>query len=154
MENINNKLVADFNTYPINIKVRLKVDLTKYLNGLISGTEGITTGRNGIWSRSNDNFITVKFPMGSLDVAWNSLEIIDTEYLKHLEKLKDKKFEELKNAENIELTVGRYGGFIHLSYEIGISHTGIGGYTFKKEADEILNYFRLIGKEIKTVVKQ
>ena len=65
------------------INVRLKVDLTQYLKGLIVGSEGYTIGNYGIWSRANDNFTGVHFPgIGSLDVLWSSLEIIDEEYLR------------------------------------------------------------------------
>ena len=69
-----------------NIKVELKTDLTKYGEGLIAGIKGITIGQQGIWSRSNDNFITVKFENNIiLDALWNSLEIIDEEYLQKVD---------------------------------------------------------------------
>lgn len=34
------------------IKVRLNVDLTQYLKGLIAGSEGYTIGNYGTWSRA------------------------------------------------------------------------------------------------------
>lgn len=62
-------------------KVKLKVDLTRYHSSLKIGTEGITTGIQGIWSRNQDRFITVRFSEHTLDVLWKNLEIIDKEYL-------------------------------------------------------------------------
>ncbi|MBB6624803.1 hypothetical protein H7E67_15280 [Clostridium gasigenes] len=95
-----------------NIKVELKTDLTKYGEGLIAGIKGITIGQQGIWSRSNDNFITVKFENNIiLDVLWNSLEIIDEEYLQKLSKTKTTYLKELKTATNIIKTIGPKGGY-------------------------------------------
>lgn len=62
-----------------NTKVKLKVDLTKYHPSLKIGIEGVTVGRQGIWSRNQDRFITVEFPKHTLDVLWDSLKIIDEE---------------------------------------------------------------------------
>ena len=40
-----------------------------------------------MWSRANDNFVTVCFPnVATLDVLWKSLEIIDEEYLKRVKE--------------------------------------------------------------------
>lgn len=36
------------------IKVRLTADLTKYLLGLVAGSEGITVGQVGRWSKNDD----------------------------------------------------------------------------------------------------
>ncbi|MBU3131948.1 hypothetical protein J1C67_19140 [Clostridium gasigenes] len=95
-----------------NIKVELKTDLTKYGEGLITGIKGITIGQQGTWSRSNDNFITVKFENNIiLDVLWNSLEIIDEEYLQKLSKTKTTYLKELKTATNIIKTIGPKGGY-------------------------------------------
>lgn len=44
------------------IKVKLKVDLTKYNPNLIIGTIGYTIGEYDIWSRGSDRFISVCFP--------------------------------------------------------------------------------------------
>ncbi|MBZ9691252.1 hypothetical protein ACTFIN_08745 [Clostridium cagae] len=44
-----------------NIAVKLTTDLTKYGKDLVPGIKGITVGQKGIWSRCNNNFISVKF---------------------------------------------------------------------------------------------
>ena len=44
------------------IKVKLTVDLTNYAKGLTADSEGYTVGRQGMWSRGSDRFITVNFP--------------------------------------------------------------------------------------------
>jgi hypothetical protein len=99
------------------IKVRLKVDLTKYRTGLVPGTEGTTIGNYGIWSRGSDRFVGVHFPdKGALDVLWDSLEIIDEEYLKRNEEQRNRYFEKLKSATEVVKCVGPRGGFRHLSY--------------------------------------
>jgi hypothetical protein len=128
-----------------NVKVRLKVDLTQYLNGLVAGTEGITIGRYGMWSRQYDHFTGVKFPMGSLDIAISSLEIIDEDYLKEIDAYKNKQLEALKTAKNIVVTKGPRGGFKELSYEYSGGSCGNG---FKKESEELIEYFKSLGKEI------
>jgi len=131
------------------MKVKLKTDLTKYLTGLVTGTEGETIGKQGIWSRANDNFITVRFPMGSLDVKWDSLEIIDEQELQRIADYTQQEFLELKDAKNIELTLGCNGGFKYLHYEYGINNCGI-GKGFKKEAERLLAIFKAHNKEIRT----
>ena len=68
-------------------KVKLKVDLIRYHSSLKIGTEGITVGRQGIWSRNYGSYITVKFPEHTLDVLWKSLEIIDKEYLSKIAEI-------------------------------------------------------------------
>lgn len=51
------------------IKVKLKVNLEKYGEGLKEGTIGYTVGEYGMWSKSNDNFVGVCFPgIKTLDV--------------------------------------------------------------------------------------
>ena len=132
-----------------NVKVRLKVDLTSYQSGLVVGTEGVTIGRYGIWSRNRDDFVGVKFPTGTLDVLIDSLEIIDDAYIKKLDELKKKKMEDLKTATDIVLSLGIRGGFKYLSYKyIG----GSCGNGFKKESEELIEYFKSLGKEIKTEI--
>lgn len=82
------------------IRVRLTVDLTEYKPDLIAGSEGYTIGSFGMWSRTFDRFIGVNFPrIGTLDVLWKSLEIIDEEYLRELEKQRLIQLEELKRQE-------------------------------------------------------
>lgn len=128
-----------------NIKVKLKVDLTRYGNGLVPGIEGYTIGRQGMWSRSNDNFITVCFPnIKTLDVLWDSLEIIDEEYLKQVQESNQKWMEELKTARNVRLYLGPKGGFRGLSFQY-IDERGIEcGYSngFKDESTKIMKFFK------------
>ena len=57
-------------------RVRLKVDLTRYHTSLKVGVEGVTAGRQGLWSRNQDRFITVRFPETTLDTLWKSLGVI------------------------------------------------------------------------------
>ena len=127
------------------INVRLKVDLSEYLTGLTTGTEGYTIGNYGMWSRSNDNFTGVHFPgIGSLDVLWSSLEIIDEEYLKEAEELRRQKLEEYKSAKDIIKYVGPRGGFKYLSF----TYSNLNGITvhysngFKQESEKLIEYFR------------
>ena len=89
------------------IKVKLLVDLTRYADGLVEGSVGYTVGSNGMWSRANDNFVTICFPeIATLDVLWKSLEIIDEEYLKKAEEANKKWKEQLKSAKDVELHLG------------------------------------------------
>ena len=129
-----------------NIKVKLTTDLTKYAERLISGTEGITVGRQGIWSRGSDRFITVRFPgIATLDVLWNSLEIIDEEVIQENKRQKEIFAENLRTAQDVTLYLGPKGGFRSLSYsyfdkESGITvHTSIG---FKEEAYKIIEILK------------
>ncbi|HWO98313.1 MAG TPA: hypothetical protein VNM45_18665 [Bacillus sp. (in: firmicutes)] len=138
------------------IKVRLKTDLTKYLKGLVAGSEGHTVGRFGMWSRGNDNFIGVHFPgIGTLDVLWSSLEIIDEEYLKKAEERRKQRFEEYKSAKDIIKYVGSRGGFKGLSF----SYRTLDGITvhysngFKQESEELIKYFQEIGLKVNEKIK-
>jgi hypothetical protein len=100
------------------IKVRLTTDLTKYHRDLLPGVEGHTVGQSGMWSRGSDRFIGVHFPnVGTFDVLWDSLEIIDAEYLARAAAKKQKKMEALKSAKRVVRTIGPAGGFKYLSYE-------------------------------------
>lgn len=133
------------------INVRLKVDLTKYLRGLIAGSEGYTIGNYGIWSRANDNFTGVHFPgIGSLDVLWSSLEIIDEEYLKEVEKRKKQELEEYKSARDIIKYIGPRGGFKGLSFCYTDLSGNIGHYSngFKQEAEKLIEYFKELNLQI------
>ena len=129
-----------------NIKVKLTTGLTKYAIGLIPGTEGITVGRQGIWSRGSDRFITVNFPrIGTLDVLWNSLEIIDEEVIQENERQKEIFAENLKTDQDVTLYLGPKGGFRSLSYsyfdkESEITfHTSVG---FREQAYEIIEILK------------
>lgn len=126
------------------IRVRLMVDLTKYASGLIPGVEGYASGKHGMWSRGSDRFTGVNFPgITTLDVLWESLEIIDEEYLKEAEERQHNFIIDLKSATNVVLAVGPRGGFRYLSYSYrdkdGLQvHTSVG---FKKEAEHLLQIF-------------
>ncbi|WP_228551277.1 hypothetical protein [Paenibacillus sp. B01] len=133
------------------IQVKLTVDLTQYLNGLVAGTEGYTIGSYGSWSRANDNFTGVHFPgLGSLDVLWSSLEIIDQKYLEELEVQRKQRLEEFKTAKNITKYVGSRGGFKGLSFE----YTGSNGISvsysngFKQESEKLIEYFKKLNLKI------
>jgi hypothetical protein len=56
-------------------KVKLINDSTRYHKSLKVGVEGVTVGRQDVWSRGSQNrFITVKFPEVTLDILWINLE--------------------------------------------------------------------------------
>jgi len=139
------------------VKVKLKVDLTKYRDGLVVGSEGYTIGQYGMWSRSSDLFTGVDFPgIGKLDININSLEVIDKDYLKRMEVLRQQTLEEYKSAQNVVLTVGPLGGFKDLSFEYKTkdgynSHIGIG---FENEAYDIMEYFKILDIPVKTLTKE
>ncbi len=130
-------------------KVKLTVDLTQYANGLVAGTEGITVGRQGMWSRGSDRFITVRFPgITTLDVLWDSLEIIDEEALKEIDRQKQLFAENLKGAEDVTLYVGPRGGFKYLSYSYTDKESGINVHTsegFRDKAYRILDILKEYG---------
>ena len=130
-------------------KVRLTVDLTQYANGLVAGTEGITAGRQGMWSRGSDRFITVRFPgITTLDVLWDSLEIIDEEVLKEIDRQKQLFAENLKGAKDVTLYVGPRGGFRYLSYSYTDRESGINVHTsegFRDKAYRILDILKEYG---------
>jgi len=127
------------------IRVKLLVDLTKYGEGLVEGVEGYTVGERGMWSRASDRFVTVCFPgIATLDVLWQSLEIIDEEYLKRVEEADKKWFNQIKTAKNVELILGPRGGFRSLSFEyIGdegvVNHYSVG---FRDKAEKIMKFFK------------
>ena len=131
-----------------NIKVRLKTDLSKYSPGLLPGVEGHTIGRYGLWSRGSDRFVGVCFPgIANLDVLWESLEIIDQEYLEEITLLNKNQMEELKSAKNVVKHVGPRGGFRYLSYEYTSmerinSHVTNGS---KMEAERLVKTFKEYG---------
>ncbi len=138
------------------IKVKLLVDLTRYADGLVEGSVGYTVGSNGMWSRANDNFVTICFPeIATLDVLWKSLEIIDEEYLKKAEEANKKWKEQLKSAKDVELHLGPRGGFrslqfMYLDDNNIINHYAVG---FKNEADNILKIFKENNIKVKEVIE-
>lgn len=139
-----------------DISVKLIKDLSQYRTGLIPGINGITLGEQGALSRSNDNFITVRFENNTvLDVLWSNLEIIDKIYLKESEERRKEYLMELKTSNNIIKYIGPRGGFKYLSFKY-ISKDGTRIYTsiaFKNKAEELLKVFSEynLNVEIKTL---
>lgn len=139
------------------IKVRLKADLTRYHPGLTPGVEGYTIGVYGEWSRNFDRFVGVCFPgIHTLDVTWDSLEIVDEEYLEQLAKEKQEKMAVLKNARNVVKRVGPRGGFRRLTYEY-TDKTGVNVYEgtgLRSEAAEFESFFTEHGIPIKVEIER
>ena len=127
-------------------KVKLTADLTNYAAGLVAGTEGITVGQQGMWSRGSDRFVTVRFPgIATLDVLWDSLEIIDEEALKEIERQNQLFAENLKGAKDVTLCVGPRGGFKYLSYSYTDKESGINVHTsvgFRDKAYKIMDILK------------
>lgn len=150
------KIENELGDYMKDISVKLIKDLTKYRAGLIPGIKGVTLGEQGALSRSNDNFITVRFENNTvLDVLWSNLEIIDKIYLKESEERRKEYLMELKTSNNIIKYIGPRGGFKYLSFEY-ISKDGTRIYistTFKNKAEELLKIFSVynLNVEIKTL---
>lgn len=138
------------------IKVKLNSDLSRYEKGLLPGIEGYTIGQYGTWSRGSDRFIGVCFPgIATLDVLWESLEIIDDEYLKEVALIRKKEVADFKSARNVIKYVGPKGGFRYISYEY-TSEDGITNHVSngsKSDADKLIGIFNQYGinVEIKTV---
>jgi len=115
------------------------------------GAEGVTVGQYGLWSRANDRFVGVRFPnVGTFDILWESLEIIDQEYLKEVADREKERLELLKNARNVVRFVGARGGFRYLSYEYtaedGIAcHTSTGA---RQEAEKLMKFFKEQGIDV------
>ena len=136
------------------LKVRLKVDLTNYHPSLVVGSEGETCGRGGLgsWSHAHDRFIMVRFPGCTLDVLWESLQIIDEEYLGKVKEQQQKFHNELKTAKNVKLVLGPKGGFRYLSLEYESEYGSMhSSYGFKEEANEIMEVLKTYGVWITTV---
>lgn len=132
------------------IKVRLNTDLTRYGEGLKKGIEGYTIGEYDVWSRGSDRFIGVCFPdIKTLDVLWDSLDIIDEDFLKGREENKKIFLEELKTATEVEKHVGPRGGFRYLSYK---TNSRCVSNCFKDEALEIEKIIKSYGIEVKEII--
>jgi hypothetical protein len=136
--------------WDLGVRVRLKKDLSKYLVGLVEGSEGYTIGEYGECSRRFDHFAGVDFPgIGKLDVTIDSLEIIDDDYLNKFDYRKKEKFEKYKSAKNIEVILGPQRGFKYLHFEYMDKNipnsVGIG---YREEAEEIIEYFKRLKKYI------
>lgn len=136
----------------MKIRVELTEDLTKYGKDLVIGTKGYAIGRKGIYSRNNDNFITVIFDNSQeLDVLCKGLKIIDEEYLKKLEIKKAEEKIKLKDAYNIVITYGPHGGFKYLSFKCGNVSTSTG---FKDEAQYYIDIFKEYNLPIKSIKQE
>jgi hypothetical protein len=126
--------------------------LTRYHPGLVPGVEGITVGQYGTWSRGSDRFIGVSFPeIGTFDILWEGLEIIDKDYLAKAEERKTREWELLKKARNVVRVVGSRGGFKCLSYEYA-DENGITSHVSnadRQAADKLIKFFRKHGVEIR-----
>lgn len=132
------------------LKVRLKEDLTKYGEGLKEGIEGYTIGEYGMWSRGSDRFVGVCFPgVKTLDVLWDSLEIIDEDFLQKREERKRQFKEDLRTAYNVDIHVGPRGGFRYLCYSYNGGNICHG---FKDEAEQIEKVLKEYNIEIKIVI--
>jgi hypothetical protein len=58
--------------------VRLTVDLTRYLPGLVAGAHGIVFGPASAGGADADRFVGVCFPgIGAVDIAKESLEFVE-----------------------------------------------------------------------------
>jgi len=137
------------------IQVRLTTDLTKYNRLLVPGVEGYTAGNMGMWSCGSDRFISVRFPnITTIDVLWESLEIIDEEYLEETSRREREFLEELRSASQVTKFMGPRGGFRYLTY----SYTDKNGITvnasngFKNEAERLIKLIEGYGIAIETEI--
>ena len=105
-----------------------------------------------MWSRGSDRFIGVRFAtIGTFDILWESLQVIDKEYLADAKVRDKRKWELLENAMNVIRTTGPQGGFKYLSYEYlnedgTPSHVSNGS---RKAAEKLIEFFRSHGIEIR-----
>lgn len=137
------------------VQVRLTTDLTRYHPRLEAGVEGVTIGQYGIWSRGSDRFVGVSFPgIGTFDVLWASLEIIDETYLAEAARRKAERMEALKSAVNVVRTRGPRGGFRYLSYQF-IAADGVRNSVStanRTEAEELIDFFNQHGIAVREEV--
>ena len=126
------------------IRVKLKVDLTKYNTALRPGVEGVTAGQSGLWSRGiRYRFIGVNFPgVGTYDVLWEGLEVIDEQYLRRMAEFERKRDEDARPATDVVETRGPCGGFKHLSYRCPSGFTGTGSWD---EYEHLMKIFKEAG---------
>jgi len=136
------------------LKVRLRVDLTRYRSELVAGVEGTTVGAAGLWSSGSDRFVGVRFPSTTIDVLWESLEIIDEQYLAEAKRRDAEKREALKSATSVVRYAGARGGFKYLSYQYTdksgvVSHVSTSS---KAEAEELTVLFNQLNIPVKDTV--
>lgn len=128
------------------IRVKLKVDLTRYDNRCKVDSLGYTIPdlKLSIWG-SQDRFVAVRFDSGAqLDVLWSGLKIVDKKHLKEMQELKKKEEENLRSARNVKKVIGPKGGFRYLSYEY-TNDTGINVHVsegFKDSAERLIKLFK------------
>ena len=134
-----------------NIKIKLKVDLTRYNPILVKGIEGVTLPRT---PSIPDCDTDCRFNGVTIRVANGGYEIIDEEYLAEYAELKAKRLREYLSATSVVKRFGPRGGFRGLN----ITFKDSNGYNMsrnirnREEAEEIEKYLRDAGKtiEVKT----
>jgi hypothetical protein len=127
-----------------SIRVKLVVDLSRYDSRLTGGQEGDAYSDSYL----GDCFAFVRFDCGAgLDVLWNSLDIIDEEYLAEVAQRESEMEAKLATARDAILHLGPRGGFRCLSYFIpGDGHTSLG---FKEKAMKHMGIMERHGIEIR-----
>ena len=134
------------------IRVRLTCDLTKYMDGLVEGSEGVTVRDDP----ASDRAVYVQFDgLGMLPCYWQSLEIIDEEYLAEKEAERKEWFKRLKTARHVVYRTGPRGGWRSLSFEIfhpdeGFQYDSCG----RRDKDEVLEFFEKNDIPVKVVVEK
>jgi len=136
-----------------SIRVRLNVSLTEYHPSLKAGTEGVTVDTGGEWSRHFDRFTGVRFPeAGVRDILWQSLEIVDEEYLQEKAEEKRRLHEALRTATDVVLRLGPNGGFRGFSYELELDGRRQRGVAYsREEADELIAVLEKYGIPVEEV---
>lgn len=131
------------------MRVKLTDDLRKYDSRCTVGSEGMTGAALSMWAQHLDHFTGVYFDSGArLDVAWQSLEIIDEEYLAQRAAEDD---EIARTAQNVTLYVGPRGGFRYLHYEYSRGSVSEGS---RSTADRIMALLNERGIAIRTEAEQ
>ena len=145
---VNKKTEGGDSVKEYGIQVRLKTDLARYHPRLVVGAQGVTSARSGLWARGSDRFVAVEFPeAGTFDVLWESLDIIDVEYLADIEIARKARMKCLEHATDVVLWRGPRGGFRYLSYHY-VDTSGVPVSTscgFRAEAEELMAFFRSRG---------
>ena len=104
-----------------------------------------------MWSRGSDRFTGVSFPgIGTFDILWASLEIIDQKYLEEVRLRRAERLTALKSAEGVVCARGPRGGFRWLTYQY-LTDDGIRTHastSSKEEAEELMEFFRGHGIQI------
>ena len=139
------------------LRVKLLYDYTKYNEKLEKGIDGYAYNTPEETKNPLDKFVKVKFEgITEVDVPWKGLEILDVDYLKKVAdreaKEKEEYFRNIENATNIVCTVGPKGGLRELKFEYKLNGAGVfAEITEKNSGEEHLEYFKKLGKDIKTI---